>query len=239
MPEEINRLVTDSVADLLWTPSDDGDANLLREGVAPEKIQRVGNIMIDSLEMMRPKIEAARAFEELGVPRGAYAVVTLHRPSNVDARETLEPLVGLLTRLADRLPVVFPIHPRTRASLERWDLLEDLCRPPGMWCTEPLGYIAFMSLVFNCRLALTDSGGLQEETTYLGIPCLTLRENTERPVTVTQGTNRLCSRATVGAALEDILYGKPAPHGIPELWDGRTAQRIVERIRKYLGIADG
>lgn len=234
MPEEINRLVTDSVADLLWTPSPDGDANLLREGVAPEKIQRVGNIMMDSLEMMRPKIEAARAHEELGVPRGGYAVVTLHRPSNVDHRETLEPLVGLLTRLADRLPVVFPIHPRTRASLERFDLLEELSRAPGMWCTEPLGYIAFMSLVFHCRLALTDSGGLQEETTYLGIPCLTLRENTERPVTVTQGTNRLCSLADVREALESVLYGKPRPHRVPDLWDGRTAERVVERIDEYV-----
>ena len=190
MPEEINRIVTDSIADLLWTPSPDGDENLIREGVPPEKIQRVGNIMIDSLEMMRGKIENAGTWQDMGLSRNVYAVVTLHRPANVDNEDTLRSLVNALIELAAIHPVVFPIHPRTRANLERFKMMEKLQATDGMKSLDPLNYVRFMNLIFNCRLVVTDSGGIQEETTYLGIPCITLRDNTERPITVIEGTNR-------------------------------------------------
>jgi UDP-N-acetylglucosamine 2-epimerase (non-hydrolysing) len=234
MPEEINRVVTDAIADLLWTPSPDGDENLAREGAAPEKIQRVGNIMIDSLEMMRGKIEAAAAHEEMRLPAGGYAVVTLHRPSNVDREETLAPLVDSLLRLAGRMPVVFPVHPRTRGNLEAFGMMERLASADGMHCVPPVNYVRFMSLVFRCRLAVTDSGGIQEETTYLGIPCVTLRPNTERPVTVTQGTNRLSSVHDVDAAIEAAIAPAARRPDPPEFWDGRTAPRVADRILEFL-----
>ncbi|WP_419663519.1 WecB: UDP-N-acetylglucosamine 2-epimerase [Desulfosarcina variabilis str. Montpellier] len=235
MPEEINRIVTDSIADLLWTPSPDGDENLIREGVPPEKIQRVGNIMIDSLEMMRGKIENAGTWQDMGLSRNVYAVVTLHRPANVDNEDTLRSLVNALIELAAIHPVVFPIHPRTRANLERFKMMEKLQATDGMKCLDPLNYVRFMNLVFNCRLVVTDSGGIQEETTYLGIPCITLRDNTERPVTVIEGTNRLCKVQELRQSIESILNQKGKKKNPPELWDGRTASRIAERIRSYLG----
>ena len=235
MPEEINRIVTDSIADLLWTPSPDGDENLIREGVASDKIQRVGNIMIDSLEMMRKKIERAKAWQEMGLTQNEYAVVTLHRPSNVDNKETLLSLVDALQELSAMHPVVFPIHPRTRANLERFNMMEKLQATDGMKCLDPLNYVRFMNLVFNCRLVVTDSGGIQEETTYLGIPCITLRDNTERPVTVTEGTNRLCKVQELRQTIDRILGDKEKKKSPPELWDGKTASRIAERIRLYLG----
>lgn len=230
MPEEINRIVTDSIADILWTPSPDGDENLLREGIAPEKIQRVGNIMIDSLEMMRDKIEQSNAYRDFGLPKGNYAVITLHRPSNVDQKESLEPLVNLLTSLSANLPVVFPIHPRTRANLEKFGLLDHLESASAVHCTTPVNYVRFMNLVFNCRLALTDSGGIQEETTYLGIPCITLRDNTERPITVSQGTNRLCNLTNVGQASAAAIVAERRHHVPPSLWDGSTAARVADDI---------
>jgi UDP-N-acetylglucosamine 2-epimerase (non-hydrolysing) len=234
MPEEINRIVTDSIADLLWTPSPDGDENLLREGVAPERIERVGNIMIDSLEMMRPQIEAEDAFGRFGLKSGGYGVVTLHRPSNVDHPGILSKLCGALQRIAAELPLVFPVHPRTRKNLESGGLYKRLAEAAGMHLSAPVSYIPFMNLVFNCRLAITDSGGIQEETTYLGIPCLTLRPNTERPVTITQGTNRLVT----ADALEDIVRGVLEAEGkrlsAPDRWDGRTALRVARSIRRFL-----
>ena len=234
MPEEINRIVTDSIADLLWTPSPDGDENLIREGVDSGKIQRVGNIMIDSLEMMRGKIEGAKTWQEMGLAQNEYAVVTLHRPSNVDNKEILLSLVGALQELAAMHPVVFPIHPRTRANLERFDMMEKLQSTDDIKCMDPLNYVRFMNLVFNCRLVVTDSGGIQEETTYLGIPCITLRDNTERPVTVTEGTNRLCKVQDLRQAIDSILNDKGKKKNPPELWDGKTASRIAERIHSYL-----
>ena len=234
MPEEINRIITDSLADLLWTPSYDGDENLLREGVPAEKIERVGNIMIDSLEMMRPGIMSKTTYREYGLEKGSYGVVTLHRPANVDPPESLRRLTEILIRLARELPLIFPVHPRTRKNLDAYGLLSLLENAGGIKLTGPLSYIPFMNLVFNCSLAITDSGGLQEETTYLGIPCLTLRPNTERPVTITRGTNRLCTVENVEYCANAILstpHGKNRP---PELWDGRTAYRVMDSIRRFL-----
>ncbi|TAL86721.1 MAG: UDP-N-acetylglucosamine 2-epimerase (non-hydrolyzing) [Rhodanobacter sp.] len=234
MPEEINRLVTDAVADILWTPSADADANLAAEGVAPEKITRVGNIMIDSYELMREHIDASGERSRLGLEKREYAVVTLHRPSNVDAPGALKSLVSQLTGIAARLPLVFPVHPRTRKNLEAFGLWPQLVEAPDLQVIEPLGYVDFMNLVCGARLTITDSGGVQEETTYLGIPCLTLRTTTERPVTITEGTNRLVTAAELVPAVDEILAGH-WPHGRkPQLWDGHTAARVAADIRSRL-----
>ena len=232
MPEEINRLVTDAIADVLWTPSEDGDENLLAEGVPAEKIDLIGNIMIDSFEMLRDKIEAANTAEDLGLAPGSYALVTLHRPSNVDALETLQPIVDALLDAARSLPVVFVAHPRTIKGLEKYSLKEALENDSNVTLLEPVPYIRFMSLVTGARVVLTDSGGLQEETTYLGIPCLTLRENTERPITCTLGTNELVNAASLANRLQVVLEGKWKKGTCPALWDGRTAERAVECLRR-------
>ena len=191
MPEEINRIVTDSLADIHWTPSPDADENLLKEGVSKNKIQRVGNIMIDSLEKLRKKIEQQETVQVFGLKQGEYGLVTLHRPSNVDNTLILRRVCHLLYSISQKIPLIFPVHPRTWKNIEKNGLMAILKNAPGLLIVEPLSYIRFMNLVFNCRFTLTDSGGIQEETTYLGIPCLTLRANTERPITITHGTNRL------------------------------------------------
>jgi UDP-N-acetylglucosamine 2-epimerase (non-hydrolysing) len=232
MPEEINRLVTDTLADILWTPSIDGDENLMREGISPDKIHRVGNIMIDSLEMLRHKIEEQAIYEDLGLEQRQFGLVTLHRPSNVDNPEILAKLCNVLTRIAKRIPFVFPIHPRTRKNIEQAGLLPSLVNTNRLIILKPIGYIQFMNLVFNCQFALTDSGGIQEETTYLGIPCLTLRPNTERPITIRKGTNRLCNLEDLEKKVDKILSGKVAQGKVPEFWDGQTASRVLESIKK-------
>jgi UDP-N-acetylglucosamine 2-epimerase (non-hydrolysing) len=234
MPEEINRLATDAIADLLWTPSPDADTNLRAEGVPPEKIVCIGNIMIDSFEMLREKIEAADTRSRLGLDGRPYAVVTLHRPSNVDEPDKLTELVTTLVALSREMQVVFAIHPRTRKRLEDFGLLTLITSTPAILPTEPLSYIEFMSLVTRCTLAITDSGGVQEETTYLGIPCATLRENTERPITVTEGTNRLLQPRGLVAAAREALEGRWPVGRRPALWDGQTAGRAAASLRSLL-----
>lgn len=230
MPEEINRLVTDTLADVLWTPSPDADENLQREGIAPHKVQRVGNIMIDSLEMLRPKINLEHSCRDFQVEPGDYGVITLHRPSNVDVPEKLQALCQMLIDLAKLTALVFPVHPRTRKNLEAWNLLQPLQGIENLHLSEPLSYCRFMNLLFNARFALTDSGGIQEETTYIGVPCFTLRENTERPITITQGTNCLTDVARVASEIAELLRGKVKQRRIPELWDGHTARRVTSSI---------
>ncbi len=234
MPEEINRLVTDSVADLLWTPSSDADDNLRSEGVEPARIERIGNIMIDSFEMLRPRIEAAATAARMRLDGSPYAVVTLHRPSNVDHPETLGEIVEALEQLSTRVEVLFAVHPRTRKRLAEFGLERRIFGNPRIRATEPLGYIEFMSLVCGCAIAVTDSGGLQEETTYLGIPCVTLRENTERPITITEGTNRLAKPAELPERVSDALEGRWTGGARPERWDGRTADRAVASLERFL-----
>lgn len=234
MPEEINRLVTDAVADLLWTPSPDGDENLLAEGVPPEKINRVGNIMLDSFELMRERIEAAETRQLLQLESGQYGIVTLHRPANVDPPEVLGVLVAQLVDTSVRLPLVFPVHPRTRARLDETGAGNALAAADGIQLIDPLGYVEFMNLVAGASVAITDSGGLQEETTYLGIPCITLRPNTERPITVSEGTNRLSTPDQLASHLADALSGNWPSGKRPELWDGKAARRCVDSLRKFL-----
>jgi UDP-N-acetylglucosamine 2-epimerase (non-hydrolysing) len=233
MPEEINRLVTDVLADVLWTPSPDADENLAAEGIPPARVTRVGNIMLDSFELVRPAIEAAGVPDELGLERGSYGVVTLHRPSNVDDPAQLLRLVDALVEAQRRLPLVFPVHPRTAAKL-RGALLDSRLLRAGVRIIEPLRYVRFMSLVTGAAAAITDSGGIQEETTYLGIPCLTLRENTERPITIDEGSNRLVRPETLLLELDGALSGPRAARK-PDLWDGATAARCVSDLRRRAG----
>ena len=235
MPEEINRVVTDSIADLLWTPSPDADANLTREGVAVSKIERVGNIMIDAFEMLRDDIVAADWPRAQGFAKETYGVVTMHRPANVDDLARLTALVDAFERIAARTALVLPLHPRTRQRLETGGLLDRLARVPRLKLLPPLGYVEFMSAVVSARFVLTDSGGIQEETTYLGIPCLTLRDNTERPITVSEGSNRLVKLETLDTEVDDVLAGPRRIGRCPNLWDGKTADRIVQSLRRHMG----
>jgi UDP-N-acetylglucosamine 2-epimerase (non-hydrolysing) len=235
MPEEINRVVTDSIADLLWTPSPDADANLTREGVAVSKIERVGNIMIDAFEMLRDDIVAADWPRAQGLAKETYGVVTMHRPANVDDLARLTALVEAFERIAARTALVLPLHPRTRQRLETGGLLDRLARVPRLKLLPPLGYVEFMSAVVSARFVLTDSGGIQEETTYLGIPCLTLRDNTERPITVSEGSNRLVKLEALDTEVDNVLAGPRRIGRCPNLWDGKTADRIVQSLRRHMG----
>lgn len=231
MPEEINRRVTDVLSDFLFASEPSGVANLLAEGVAREKIFLVGNVMIDTLLRFRERAAQSRVLQDLGLRPKGYAVATLHRPSNVDDGARLRSLVEMLAELGRRLPVVFAVHPRTRERMRAAGIGEE-----GLTVTPPLAYLDFLRLTGEARLVLTDSGGIQEETTILQVPCLTLRENTERPITVTQGTNRLVGTdagAILAAAVESL--GAPlAACAPPEYWDGKAAQRIVDVLEREL-----
>ena len=229
MPEEVNRVLTDRMAALLCTPSEDADANLVREGIDPGRIVRVGNIMIDTLMLQLERARRSRVLEKLQVRAGEFAVMTLHRPSNVDEPDVLRRILGALGDVARELPIIFPAHPRTQARMREFNI----ATPRGMRLLAPMGYLDFLCLCSHARLVLTDSGGLQEETTVLGVPCLTLRENTERPITVEQGTNRVVGSdpERIKQAVGAILRGErpPVSHR-PALWDGRTADRIVDAL---------
>ncbi|MBP7051876.1 MAG: UDP-N-acetylglucosamine 2-epimerase (non-hydrolyzing) [Phycisphaerae bacterium] len=235
MPEEINRRVTDAISDLLFTPSSDGDENLLREGVAPDKIHQVGNIMIDSVVSILAKIDDGCQEEILsrfGVEKGRYVLVTLHRPSNVDTKETLDEILKCLNRLSREIAVVFPMHPRTRKNLEAFGINTSF--HPSLKIVDPARYREFIVLQRNARFVLTDSGGMQEETTYLGVPCLTLRPNTERPITITEGTNELVNPADIDSQSAKILAGQWKRGSIPWGWDGKAAERISQVIAARL-----
>ncbi len=228
MPEEINRLVTDALADLLLTPSEDANEHLLREGISKEKIKLVGNIMIDSLIDNLPAARANRILDDLGLEPSRFIYVTIHRPANVDERGTLGILMAGLGDLSKRLPVAFPVHPRTRKMLAEFGLF-----PPAagrLMLLDPLGYHASLCLTEHARVVLTDSGGLQEEATYFRTPCLTLRPNTERPITVTLGSNRLTRLERFLGDIDGLLAGPERRGQIPPLWDGHTAERILDEL---------
>jgi UDP-N-acetylglucosamine 2-epimerase (non-hydrolysing) len=228
MPEEINRVLTDQISDLLFTTEECAAENLRREGIPAERIHFVGNVMIDTLLAHRERARSMDVPRKLGVEPHSYGLLTLHRPSNVDNGNVFEQLVGALAEIAREIPILFPVHPRTRAVLERSQAAAALVRSGKLRPLEPLGYLDFVGLMEQSRVVLTDSGGIQEETTILGVPCLTLRENTERPITITHGTNRL-----VGSDRDRIVSGwrdvRVTPAGrIPPLWDGRAAARVAD-----------
>lgn len=240
MPEEINRILTDQISDVLYTTERSAHDNLAREGIPAERAVFVGNVMIDSLRASLPKaVPADVLLAQSGLDpqriAGGYGVVTLHRPSNVDAAETLGPVIDALHHVSQRLPLVFALHPRTRNNLERFGMLDRLAAP-GFLVLPPQGYLEMLGLMSGARVVLTDSGGIQEETTALGVPCITIRENTERPITVEQGTNTLVGvrgEAIIAAADEILVNGGKAGR-TPEYWDGRCAERIAAHLHDWL-----
>jgi UDP-N-acetylglucosamine 2-epimerase (non-hydrolysing) len=235
MPEEINRVLTDAVSELLFVTEQSGVENLRREGADPSRVHLVGNTMIDTLRRHAGSARASTILKDLALERGRYAVLTLHRPGNVDDPETLSRILAPIRELGERIPVVFPVHPRTRAVLARTPSLSG--DPRRLRCLPPMGYLDFLRLMMDARLVLTDSGGIQEETTILGVPCVTLRENTERPVTLSHGTNRLAGTASEGirsAIAEALSAGRRADFA-PPLWDGNAGLRIGDVLRQWLG----
>ena len=238
MPEEINRVLTDQISEILFTTSPEAEENLRREGVAVERVHFVGNPMIDSLERHLDRAKESKALQTLGVSPREYALVTLHRPSNVDDPETLKGILEALGDVAARVPVIFPAHPRTVKVMREHalDSLVDLSGGPAtrgsVTCTEPIGYVDFLALMADAKLVLTDSGGIQEETTILGVPCLTLRANTERPITISMGTNRLIGSdpESIARAAEEALDAPPRAGTRPPLWDGKAGERIADAV---------
>lgn len=236
MPEEINRMVTDAITDILMPPSRDAVENLLAEGHAPEKIHLVGNIMIDTLLESRDLINKSEILKTLNLQTGNFVSLTLHRPSNVDNMDNFRKILTALEIIQQELPIVFPIHPRTRKMISEFGLGDYVASMKNLILTDPLGYFDFGKLISASRFVLTDSGGIQEETTIYGIPCITLRENTERPVTVWEGTNELagCDTETIIALARQILDGNWKKGRIPELWDGAAAGRIISILEEVL-----
>jgi UDP-N-acetylglucosamine 2-epimerase (non-hydrolysing) len=234
MPEEINRILTDAISEMMFVSEPAGMENLAREGVDPQKCRHVGNVMIDTLIQQLPAIEQSNIGQRLNCSPRGYGVLTLHRPSNVDERDSLTEVYNILLELSTLKPLICPVHPRTYARMEEFGLKQDFEAISGLRLIEPLGYHDFIALVKNSAFVLTDSGGIQEETTYLKVPCLTMRENTERPSTIEIGSNRLVQRSvsSIIPAVQDLLI-EPKLSGIPELWDGLAAQRIVDCIAQH------
>ena len=241
MPEELNRILTDSVADYLFVTEESGMQHLKNEGVADERVFLAGNVMIDSLVRYQEKAKTTTILEDLGLATAAerplatsdYIVMTMHRPANVDTEKGLQSILELIELSSQDTKIIFPIHPRTRAHMEKFGLANRLDQAKNLIMTEPLGYLEFIQLMSNATAILTDSGGIQEETTYLGVPCLTFRDSTERPITVTLGTNQLLSDLDpkkTYAALKEILAGKVKKGSIPPLWDGKAAERIAAKL---------
>lgn len=241
MPEEINRIVTDSLSELLFTTSRDANANLRRENISEERIHFVGNVMIDTLIKHKASAKKLETPMKFGLRAGGYALLTLHRPSNVDVPDVLSGILDALEEIQSRLPILFPAHPRTMERLRAFGFLARLEAMSNFHIVRPLGYLEFLDLMMHARLVLTDSGGIQEETTVLSIPCLTLRDNTERPVTISEGTNTLVGAqpARILAETRKVLEGQRKSGRVPELWDGRAAQRIVATLREYRLGQDG
>ena len=228
MPEETNRILTDHLSEFLFTTEPSGKKNLLQEGVAEKKIFYVGNTMIDSLKLHLEKANSLKAWENYGVKEKEYVLVTLHRPSNVNHQNVFKEIMSALKKAATRIPVLFPMHPRTKKAAQEYQLDSE-----GIQCIEPKGYIEFLSLMASARCVITDSGGIQEETTALGVSCLTLRLNTERPITVDQGSNRLVglSEGEILKCLDEVLVSKPSKFPMPERWEGQASKRIVEVLQ--------
>jgi UDP-N-acetylglucosamine 2-epimerase (non-hydrolysing) len=235
MPEEINRILTDAISDLLFVSDPAGMTNLEREGVAASRRHFVGNVMIDTLLAAKDQAMKSKVLEELGVKERAYALLTLHRPSNVDDLEALRALLGTIDVIAKDQPVLFPVHPRTRARLDAGGIALE----PARWkLTDPIGYMDFLKLTASAKVVLTDSGGIQEETTVLGVPCITLRENTERPVTIAEGTNVLAGtkREAILAAYKECIAKSGAAARTPRFWDGKSAERIDEILTELFQV---
>jgi len=236
MPEEINRMVTDVISDMLLTPSADGDENLLAEGKSADRIVRVGNVMIDTLFMNLERARKLDMLTQFGLEAQNYAVLTMHRPSNLDVEDAFSRITDALVDVSKDIPIVFPIHPRAAKNMEKFNLKSRYDSAENLKVIEPLGYLEFMALVCNSKFVLTDSGGLQEETTALGIPCITMRENTERPITVDEGTNTIVG--TDGDKIRNesaaILAGNGKSGRVPELWDGQASERIVDAFLRLL-----
>jgi len=241
MPEEINRVLTDAISDYLLTSCEDAETNLVREGIAPEKIFFAGNVMIDTLLSFKKKSAQSKILSTLRLNEGSdqykrYALMTLHRPSNVDNRQNLQRILKGLKKIAQTIPIIFPVHPRTRKQLATFNMIgefnfyDETGRIDGVTCIPPLAYLDFIQLMAHATMVLSDSGGIQEETTILGVPCLTIRENTERPVTITEGTNELVGTdtAVIERCATDILHGRWKKSTAPKLWDGKAAKRIVD-----------
>jgi UDP-N-acetylglucosamine 2-epimerase (non-hydrolysing) len=234
MPEEINRLLTDAVSDFLFVTEPSGVANLLREGIHEGKIFLVGNVMIDSLIRYRQKARRLCVLDRFNAEPGRFTLVTLHRPSNVDTQDGLEKILRIFGELAGRSPIIFPVHPRTRKMLGQFGMDGRVGSIKNLHLIEPIGYLEFLNLMEQAQLVLTDSGGIQEETTFLGIPCLTLRESTERPITVEIGTNQLCGLDVdlIVRRSFEIFDGRKKTGRIPDLWDGHTAERIAAVLKE-------
>ena len=231
MPEEINRMLTDRISDYLFTTEKSGNTNLLKEGISKDKLFFVGNVMIDTLLSHKEKSKKSKILEKLNIKENGYCTLTLHRPSNVDTKRGLENIFYILEKIQEKLMIVFPVHPRTRKNIEKSNLNNKIENMKNLILTEPLGYLDFLCLMSNSKLVLTDSGGIQEETTVLGVPCITLRNNTERPITAEEGTNLLVStdkEKVVNKALDIINNKIKLNKKIPELWDGKSAERIVK-----------